>query len=304
MSDSLGFALAIVFGEAVPAGIFLYAAYWALAIRRALAGPIYRVHALWLGILGIMVASLMFIKYSGNAIQLSAVGIYTSVLFAVTFAFVDSTVMVARRSDPLLRSVLRWEGLRIALWATFIPLVLVNAIPILSPSFANSPAGYFLVNDLWYVLTLVVFFLAAVALVIGARRSRDPLLRASLKWLGLFLSLFVVRILVAAVETAVLGVSLSDASYSYPALPTAAIVILGAYCLYKSARSLAPISPLPSIEAETISSSDTAGTWGGSCQIRRRVESTFPTRLGESPSGPAIQLVQSVAAGTSVPPKV
>jgi hypothetical protein len=269
MSDSLGFALAIIFDEIVPAAIFLYAAYWAFAIRRALVGPIYRSHALWLGALGVMVAAAMFISYSGNAIQLFAVGTYISVLFAVVFAFVDSTVRVARRSDPLLRSILRWEELRIALWAAFVPLVLVNTIPILNPSFANSPVEYFLVNGVWYALTLVIFFFAAAALVTGARRSRDPFLRASLKWLGLLLSLFVVRILVAAVETTVLGISLSDASYSYPALPTAAVVILGAYGLYKSARSLAPVNRLPSIEPETISSSDAAKTQGESGQIRR-----------------------------------
>ncbi|MDA4127612.1 MAG: hypothetical protein OK452_10510, partial [Thaumarchaeota archaeon] len=95
MSDNLGFALAIVFAEIVPAAIDLYAAYWALSIRRALAGRIYRNHALWLGAVGIMVSSTNVLTFSNNTIINFAISIYYAVLFLVLFAFFDSTVRVA-----------------------------------------------------------------------------------------------------------------------------------------------------------------------------------------------------------------
>jgi hypothetical protein len=260
MSDSLGFVLAIIFAEIVPAAIYLYAAHWAFAVRRALVSRIYRSHALWLGALGVMLAVTMFITYSGNTTRLLVVGTYNSILFAVVFAFADSIVPVARRSDPLLRSILRWGKLRIALWAVVVPMVLTNTIPILGPSFANSPAGNIVVNIGWYILATILFIFMAAALVTGARRSRDLVLRVSLKWLGVLLSLTVVRVLDAAMQTTVLGVSLSDYAYSYPALIGAALSILSAYALYRSARSLAPINRLPSIEPQTIPPSDAAKT--------------------------------------------
>jgi hypothetical protein len=252
MSDSLGFALAVVFAQIVPAAIYLYAAYWAFSIRRALAGRIYRNHALWLGAVGILVSLTNVLTFSSNTIINFALGIFYAVLFVVLFAFFDSTVRVARRSDPLLRDILRWDKLRVPLWGDVGVMAGINFIPILSPSFANSIAGNIVGNFVWTALAAILFGTSAAALVIGARRSRDPVLRRSLRWLGVVLSLVVVSFFVSAIEFGVFGVTQYDSSYSYPALPGGALSILASYALYRSARSLAPVNRLPAVEPETI----------------------------------------------------
>jgi hypothetical protein len=258
MSDSLGFALAVVFAEVVPAAIDIYAAYWALSVRRALAGRIYRNHALWLGAVGILVSLTNVLTFSNNTIIDYALLIYYDVIFVALFAFFDSTVRIARRSDPLLRSILSWEKLRVALWVDVGGMAGINSVPILSPSFANSTAGNIVGNFVWTALAVVLFGFSAAALVIGARRSMDPVLRRSLRWLGVVLSLVVVSFLVSAIESGIFGVTSYDSYYSYPALPGGALYILAGYALYRSARSLAPINRLLAVEAGTISPADSA----------------------------------------------
>jgi hypothetical protein len=241
MSDSLGFALAILFAEIVPAAIGIYAAYWAFAIRRALAGRIYRNHALWLGVVCILGALSDFLTYSNNAIILVIITVFYIVFFAVIFAFVDSTVRVARRSDPLLRSILHWETLRIVVWCVIGVFAVVSVYSIVNPSFVV--VASFLIS--------IPFIAGAPALLIGARRSRDPVLRESLKWLGVTVLFGIGLSVVSVIEGGVLGISTFDAAYSYPALPGGAFLIMIGYSLYRCARSLAPTNRLPRVESET-----------------------------------------------------
>src|SRR2546427_6227649 len=110
MSDNLGIALTAAFGI-VSAGIALYAAYWAFAIRRALAGPLYRNFALSLGVVcvifGLAVFGLVNLLPSvGSTISEVENNIIYFTIISVIFAFMDSAIRVARRSDPLLRSIL------------------------------------------------------------------------------------------------------------------------------------------------------------------------------------------------------
>ncbi len=252
MSDSLGFVLAVVISEVVPGAISIYAAYWAFAIRRALVGRMYRSHALWLGAVALLMGGTGFITYSNDPFFAYVLATFYGGLFVVFFAFIDSTVRVARRADPLLRSVLHWERLRFALWADVGALIVVSFIPAIYPAFASSAAGQALGNLGWTVLGAIIFLPGAAALIVGTRRSRDPLLHESLKWLGVFLSLAVVLLMVYAVEGFIFSVSQFDSYYSYPALATGVPFTLMTYALYKSARSLAPMNRLQAIEpAET-----------------------------------------------------
>ena len=131
------------------------------------------------------------------------------------------------------------------LWGDVAALALINVIPIVSPpSFVTSPVGDFLGNTLWNALASVMFILSGTALVIGARRSRDPILRGSLKWLGVLLFSVVIMIVVQAVEMTALGIGQFDSDHRNVALPGAAFDILGGYALYRSARSIAPINRL------------------------------------------------------------
>jgi hypothetical protein len=242
LSDSLGFALAVMMAEIVPAAIALYAAYWAFAIRRALAGRIYRNHAFWLGVVCILFAAVSFavpLTYTNNAIIRNAIGVFYLVLNPVVFAFIDSTVRVARRSDPLLRSILRWDKLRIALWIDEIVLTIVLALNFV-PSIVSSVPQ---VEYLFPALLAIAYIAGAPALLIGAKRSRDTTLRQSLKWLGVaFMMLFAYIVYDVIIQLIIPGISEFDRYYSYPAVLGGIIGILLSYALYRSARSLAPIN--------------------------------------------------------------
>jgi hypothetical protein len=251
MSDNLGFALAIVFAFMVPAAMTSYAAYWAFSIRRSLVGRVYRNHALWLGTLCALVVAQNLSNNSINSILniVNEIGIF--IIFPVLFAFIDTSVRVARRSDPLLRSVLRWEKLRVVVWADLVALEVLLIASVANQPFAYSDLG----NLLWYILVLPPFIVGGSALLIGAKRSGDSVLRGSLKWLGVVLVLVFVNMLVSLVVSNIPDVSQFDSAYSYPALPGAAIGIVSAYAFYRSAHSLAPINRLQAIEPATISTS-------------------------------------------------
>ena len=246
MFDSLGFALAIVFSEIVPAAVFLYAAYWAFAIRRALVSRIYRRHASWLGALGVALAVTVFLTYSPNYAINLLISIYYDILFAVVFAFVDSLIPVVRRSDPLLRSVLNWEKLRYFLWADVAVLGAFNTlsyVSYLSPTFSSGLLKLIVQDIGWVAAATVLFGVSGLAILIAVRRSGDMVLRSSLKWLGVMFIFVILLFTAYTVEYYLLpNLTQFDFFYSYPALPWGIIFILIAYALYQSARSLAPVN--------------------------------------------------------------
>ena len=186
MSTNLEFILAIILTEIIPAAIFLYAAYWSLEIRKALASPIYRNHALWQGAVCMMVALAIFATYTNGLVVSILLVVFYTVFFLVVFAFIDSTIKVARRSDPLLRPILKWETIRIAGWCSIGALTVVNVVSYLvDPNLASSLISSVLGN----LFIATPFVIGGPAILIGARRSADPILRGNLKWLG-WLSFF------------------------------------------------------------------------------------------------------------------
>jgi hypothetical protein len=96
----------------------------------------------------------------------------------------------------------------------------------------------------YWVDASLVLILGAAALLIGARRSSDRVLRQSVKWLGVGLLCVPVLVLVSVVE-GVMGASYYDMIYSYGIVPWNVVAILLGYALYMSARSLAPLNRLP-----------------------------------------------------------
>ncbi len=127
MSSELGQALAATVYIAV-AVAFLYGTYWALAIREALAGRIYRNHALWLGAFSIVVlvaveplAALVSSPSNPMIFVLSFFPVSLATL--VAFAFGDSTVPVACRSDSRLRELLGWKKARVVTWSALLAIL-------------------------------------------------------------------------------------------------------------------------------------------------------------------------------------
>ena len=266
MSDSLGPALAAL-SYIAEAPVFIYGAYWAFAIRRALVGRIYRRQALWLGALfitGLIVSWGILLPSSGNLFVNAFVTFlaYGPWPILVAFAFLDSTIPILRRSDPLLRSILNWKQLRIGIGSVlafttiftiyasiFFPTCLsaANTPACISSALSNSgPVGDFLGfwGGYYWVDSSLVLALGAAALLVGARRSSDKVLRRSVKWLGMGLLCVPVLVSVTVVES-VMGISYYDMIFSYGIIPWNAVAILMGYALCKSARSLAPLNRLP-----------------------------------------------------------
>jgi len=271
MSDSLGSVLAALSYVAVGA-VFIYGAYWAFTIRRALVGRIYRIQALWLGALfiaALIAADAVLLPMSNNSVVTAVVSFlaYGPWPILVVFAFLDSTIPVLRRSDPLLRSVLYWRKLRVGILlvlafstifavyvSIFLPVCLPTANAPACISYAMSNSGQIegdlgLLGGYYWVDASLVLALGAAALLIGARRSSDTVLRKSLKWLGVGLLCVPCLVLVSVVE-GIMGVSYYAMIYSYGIVPWNAVAILLGYSLYRSARSLAPLNRLPPAGAE------------------------------------------------------
>lgn len=186
-----------------------------------------------------MLAAGPILTYGTSLVISLVLAVFYVAFFAVIFALIDSTVKVARRSDPLLRPVLKWQTIRFAGWCSIGALAVVNVYSAFNPNFAY--AGYYVWDNLFIAIPFVI---GGPALFIGAKRSGDPILRANLKWLGLAVVLGVLFTAVSALE-ATFGLTNFEYFYTFDALPGGVLWILIGLAFYKSARSLVPMSHFP-----------------------------------------------------------
>jgi hypothetical protein len=204
--------------------IFLFPAYWAFDIRRALAVRLYRNQAL-----GIALVSVGFFVFG---IVVSTLVTYDLALLII-FYWLDSSVLAARRSDPLLRDTLHWTRLRIVVWAlVLIGLGVSTAFVLINGDITYIPSDVVGMN----LATLPDFAVPLVALVLlplVARRSKDHALRRHISWFGVFAVLQFAAILGATV--------LGGASYFVG-------FAFGGYCLFRSARALVPLNRFSLVE--------------------------------------------------------
>jgi len=145
--------------------------------------------------------------------------------FIVIFAWMDSTIRVARLSDPLFRDTLRWSKLRYLLGFGTVGGAIASVISAIMSGFSQvAPFGGAL-------------FLGAFALLISASRSGDITLKKHLTWTGLctfFLWLgSQVQMPLSRIQFLV--------QLNLPDVITYVFVAAGAYSLYRSAKSLVPL---------------------------------------------------------------
>ncbi len=232
---------------AVVVALYAYGAIWAFRIRDALMTPLYRERALWVGVVGVffttLIASNLLIRLLDPTNFYLSLFQYCIVDAAgiVTLAWIDTTIKLARRLDPLNRNTFKWKQLRIVIWVlTFLTTggSLAEVI-ILRINFFTSPSGAggaFIAGSFGWVL------LGFIALLLSYRRSKDPVLKEHLKWFGLFLLLLFI------VDTIL--------SKQIPPFRILGEILLAldAYFLYRGARSLAPFSRVP-LEQNALTSS-------------------------------------------------
>lgn len=248
--SSLLFRLALTL---IATFFFVSSAYWAFIVRRALAAPLYRRQALSVGIVGAYFAVLWLSSPFTNPLLGSAgpVSVFAAGTFflgiIVIFAWIDGSMRVVRRADPLRRDTLRWSKLRIVLWVAIGADVVAFAGNDVRYALTGVPPG---ISDNFGFLAsfLAILILGAPALFVSALRSKDGTLRKNLGWFGLF-----VATVLGFAEIGYLGyvlgiLSTSPSGSQPPVLILAAISflpVLGGYALYRSARSLVPMNRMP-----------------------------------------------------------
>jgi hypothetical protein len=203
------------------------------------------------GILGI--ARLIYIA-PGHINAGPAASPYGALGFLTIFYWIDTSMLAARRSDPLLRDTLHWKRLRVVFWAGIIlsfgiqftaivyllgPFALVDP---LSGAGTEPPPALGLTIIAPFLLT----GLAGLLLVIAGRRSKDTNLQRSLRWFGLFVaSLLVVLV---AVPAQFIG-PLVGVEYASNTIFNAG-QLAGGYFLYKSVKALVPLNRIESGELD------------------------------------------------------
>jgi len=236
--------VAAIIGAAAMALTYAYVAYWAFEIRRALAVRLYRTQALGVGLLAVSLP-LAQIYYTGSTLygwppELSFV---TVLFFTLSLLYwTNISVRAERQSDPLLRDTLGWSRLRFLVLA----IVLVTAVYdsgnivynlLNGYAVSGTPTGFLAIT--FGIPALVPLVAAAVMLPAIGLRTKDPTLRKHLLWFGLFAAfLFVfVEVLSSAFANPLDLILVQDSG-----------IILGGYCLYRSARALVPLNRISADE--------------------------------------------------------
>jgi hypothetical protein len=220
--------------------VLCYGAYWAFEIRRALAVRLYRSQALGIGLLSLSVG-LAQLFYTGSifygwAPELS----FASILFfaLALLYWTNTSVGAARQSDPVLRDTFHWSRLRLVLLASIIVPVVYDSANILynvlSGHGVTATATGFLAIT-FEIPVLVPIVAAAIILPVIGLRSKDPVLRKHLLWFGFFavLLLTFIKVLSSLFADPLQAILMQDLG-----------LLLGGYCIYKSAKSLVPLNKI------------------------------------------------------------
>jgi uncharacterized membrane protein (DUF485 family) len=226
----IGLVLAAILGS--------YAAYWSFGLRKALKVRAYSRQLLIVGIFSIYGTVLYFLFYIvyffAPALFNSPVGTVQQALYLVlapvAFAWVDSSIRVGRRSDPLLRDPLHWSRLRLVLW----PLLLLTFL------------GYLIQGELSYIglFSYVILGISVLPISMAARRSGDPYYRRSLEWFGFSIALLVLQNLGFSplISATGLGIVYSPLAFVWSIFANFGIVPAMFYGIYMCARSLVPLN--------------------------------------------------------------
>jgi hypothetical protein len=212
--------------------ISLYAAYLAFSIWRGLVVPIYRSRALWNGALAILFGLGFTISGNVDLIFGQAYGVLGVILAylivypgaqIVLFIWIDRTMNTIIRLDYQRRDVARWRSLRFVYWAFAAATLALYAI-----LFATNSS---VVLDLFLISFLFPLSYGSLALILGARKTRDMTFKLHARWFGFAIAALIVVTLTPSFVGSMLVNSLP--------------YILVSFCVYKMARFLVPIDRFP-----------------------------------------------------------
>jgi hypothetical protein len=226
---------------------FAYAGYWGYAVSRGLIMTDYRNQALGVGLSAFY---FVFVDAVTGAVPVTATSDLASIttnalvdsgMLLVLFYWVITTVALARRSDPFERDTFH---IRLAKYVWALALVLPIAVLLAY----NPIALVFTVATPVDTISLALALASGVALIpfgialllVSAFRSRDRTLRSHIKWYAGALAAFLLVFLVGGVWHATGG---NSSPYAFIIGPLfLGPQFIAAYCFYRSAKSLAPMT--------------------------------------------------------------
>lgn len=247
-----------------------YTSQKAFRIRNSVLLPTHRYQALWVGasaIFWLVIFSLyllvpfLYILFPSQVLSakvpIAVIGIATLYFgLALSLAWTDAIVPIARSSDPRNRDIIRWRYSRVILWVILATGFVLGAY-LLVPSLLKNPGtgvlGPIALGSLFY--TEIAPFFAFIGTVIGIIlfisyfHSYDASFRKHLKWLIAYTLVLVFQSLFVFVERSNLSTLTGNALPGSVVFEFVGIVFIFAYiegfCLYKCAQSLAPINRFP-----------------------------------------------------------
>jgi hypothetical protein len=237
--------------------LFVYAAYRALIIRKVIAVRLYRRQSLWVGIsgfywafftLGLGLAAALYSQnpafVSANTVIAYSIFVALYVALIVSFLWIDSTIRVARRSDPLLRDAIYWSKLRIFLWAVIfvgMALGLIFRAPLVVSSSGGNPVTEIIsFYDANVIAFWIVGFASLAALIVSGLRSKDVSLRRQILALGVY----VVALIFQGIPSIIVGDLHLVESGVLVAILAVVAYLINSVALVRTARSLAPLNKL------------------------------------------------------------
>ncbi len=212
----------------------LAASYRSLLARRILGRPVYRSHALWTTLVGVVGGVLLlptaYYEFTGvvlfglppiTSVPYSSTPLLAVIYFAtigvplvVLWAWIDRSIQVALDMDFLHRDTIFWKaGVRFVAWA----IILAEAV------LGVFVSGTSLAGIVYYVSFAILVGYAAVVLFLNAKRAQDTTMKNYVRWVG------------------VMAVSLVIVTFTWPYLSP---FIFFAYALYRASGSFTKTSPL------------------------------------------------------------
>jgi hypothetical protein len=225
-----------------------YTVYATIAIRRKIAGSVYRKQALGLALVATFYClNAVLPNYTGTTLDAYALlgALAFPLAFVMIFYWVDSSMTAARLADPLLRDTLHWSRLRLYIWAinistTVFPVSYTVYLQIVTGGIPPTPPLFLLIPFLTPAYLSVGS--GALVLLIEVRRIADGTLKRHLEWFGVYLVFIFVF-------GGLIGNGLGTYSIQLGNLVGGASNAVASLFLYRSARSLIPIYSMPGVES-------------------------------------------------------
>ncbi len=224
-----------VLSSLIIVGLLLLAVIRAVQIGRGLVSRVFRRRAFWMAVFGVffLVAVLTTIpSFDTISIVNFLGGISFLLVFPVTFAFVDSSVLAAIEMDFFHRDTLRWNQFRMPFYV--VPLALVILF-ILFDYYPNPPTWLSIAAIFLVVAFVVVFGDSVVTLIVASRRTPDRTMKRHVRLLGFALACLTLSIFIGVTFTGYPPLSLPELSFDF-------LIVVFCYLFYRAVMSLSPTS--------------------------------------------------------------